>query len=124
MNTVDPKLTALRFNEAINRQDIAGLSDLMTADHCFIDRAGNMVRGKEAMIRAWIEFFELFPEYRNTFTRVESEGDLVTVYGYATWKLGDAPDHVIWTANIEKDLVAEWRIYEDSEDNRKKFQLK
>lgn len=40
MNTKDPKLIALQFNECINKQDIKGLSSLMTDDHTFIDRAG------------------------------------------------------------------------------------
>jgi predicted SnoaL-like aldol condensation-catalyzing enzyme len=82
-----------------------------------------MVSGKESMTSAWIRFFELFPEYQNTFERVETHNNLVILYGYATWKKGDAPDHAIWTATIENDLVAEWRIYEDTEDNKKKFNL-
>ena len=32
-------------------------------------------------------------------------------------------DHAIWTAKIENDLVVEWCIYEDTEENRKKFSL-
>ena len=32
-------------------------------------------------------------------------------------------DHAIWTARIENDFVSELRIYEDIEDNRKKFGL-
>jgi len=38
MNTRDPKLISLLFNEAIKNQDIDTLSDLMTEDHTFIDR--------------------------------------------------------------------------------------
>ncbi len=110
---IDPKLTALQFNECINRQDICGLSSLMTDDHTFIDRKGEVVAGKEAMTKGWIDFFGSFPEYRNTFLRVESHGDLVVLYGYATWEKGAAPDHAIWKATIENDLVAEWRIYEE-----------
>jgi len=30
---------------------------------------------------------------------------------------------VIWTATIEDDLVNEWRIYEDTEENRERFGL-
>lgn len=35
INKVDPKLTALQFNEYINSQDIDGLSSLMTEDYIF-----------------------------------------------------------------------------------------
>ena len=68
-------------------------------------------------------FFKLFPEYQNNFERVESNGKLVILYGYATWKKGEAPDHAIWTSTIENDLVAEWSIYENTEENRKNFEL-
>jgi len=124
MNSTDPKLITLQFNEYINQQNVRGLTGLMTEDHRFIDRAGTVVSGKDSMTKTWVRFFELFPEYCNTFERVESHGNLVILHGYATWKKGDAPDHAIWTATIENDLVAEWRIYEDSEENKKKFNLK
>jgi len=123
MNVSDPKFTALQFNEYINRQDLRGLSGLMAEDHVMIDRAGEEYRGKETMVKAWRDFFQSFPDYRNTFLRVQSEGDLVVLYGYATWHKGSEPDYAIWTAKIENDLVAEWRIHEDSAENRKQFNL-
>jgi len=123
MNTQDPKLTALQFNEYINKQDIQGLSALMTPDHTFVDRANNVDKGKESMTKGWIEFFASFPDYKNTFTRVESHDDLVILLGYAYWNEANKYDPAIWMAKIENDLVAEWRIYEDTEENRKKFNL-
>ena len=123
MNSVDPKLTALQFNEYINRQDIVGLARLMTEGHTFIDRKGEADVGKETMLEGWVRFFEAFPDYRNTFERVASQGDLVVLYGYATWHKGADPDYAIWTATVQDDLVAEWRIYEDTPENRKRFGL-
>lgn len=123
MNAIDPKLTALQFNEYINRQDVGGLAGLMTQDHMFIDRKGEIDQGKETMTRGWIHFFRSFPDYRNTFERVESQGNLVVLYGYATWEKGADPDYAIWTTVIEDDLVAEWRIYEDTEENKRRFNL-
>jgi len=123
MNSVDPKLTVLQFNECINRQDIDGLSSLMTEDHTFIDREGQGDKGKESMTKGWTGFFKSFPEYKNTFTRVQSEDNLVVIYGFAIWQKGGEPDYVIWTARIENDLVAEWRIYKDTQDNKSKFGL-
>lgn len=123
MDSVDPKLIALQFNEYINRQDIEGLASLMTEGHAFIDRKGAVDEGKATMIKGWIDFFRSFPEYRNTFERVQSQGDLVILYGYATWKEGGDPDYAIWTARIEGGLVAEWRIYEDIVENRQAFNL-
>ncbi len=123
MNSIDPKLTALQFNEYINNPDIVGLSGLMTEDHTFIDREGNGDKGKESMTNGWICFFKSFPEYKNTFIRVQSQDDLVVIYGYAIWKKSSEPDYVIWTARIEDDLIAEWRIYEDTEENKRRFNL-
>jgi predicted SnoaL-like aldol condensation-catalyzing enzyme len=123
MASTNPAMIALQFNEFINQQNIQGLTSLMTDDHRFIDRAGLVVNGKTNMLDAWVRFFELYPEYRNTFTRVESNGNLVILYGYATWNKGDAPDHAIWTATVEDDLVAVWRIHEDTEENRKNLEL-
>lgn len=118
MNRRDPKLTALRFNEHINSQNVEGLHALMTDDHTFIDRENEIYRGKETMTKGWTEFFKSFPEYRNTFTRVESHDDLVVLIGYATWAKEAQPDHAIWMATIRDDLVAQWRIYRDTPENR------
>ena len=123
MESVDPKLVALQFNEYINRQDTEGLASLMTEGHTFIDRKGNADRGKATMTQGWIDFFKSFPQYRNTFERVQSQGDLVILYGYATWEEGADPDYAIWTARIEGGLVAEWRIYEDTDENKRAFSL-
>ena len=69
MNLKDPKLTALQFNEYINNQDIESLSNLMTKDHLFIDRAGDR---NGDMVNGWKEFFANWPTYKNIFTQVES----------------------------------------------------
>ena len=121
MNLKDPKLTALQFNEYINNQDIEGLTELMPEDHIFIDRYNELFGD---MVNGWKEFFENYPTYKNFFTRVESRENLVILMGYAKWSKDSLEeDHAIWTAKIENDLVAEWRIYQDTEENRKKFGL-
>ena len=75
------------------------------------------------MTKGWIDFFNSFSEYENTFLRVQSQGDLVVLYGYATWQRGSDPDYAIWTARIEDDLVAEWSIYENTDENKRIFNL-
>jgi len=80
MNTRDPKLTALLFNEAINNRDIRGLAGLMTEDHTIIVREGNVVKGREANTAGWAWFFDEFPDYRNTFRLVESKDNLVVIF--------------------------------------------
>lgn len=95
----------------------------MTADHTFIDREGKTGRTKEFMARGWREFFKMFPGYRNTFTRIESRDDLVVILGFAYWSEEQPYDPVIWTASVVNDLVREWRVYADTEANRRAFKL-
>ena len=124
MNFRDPKLTVLQFNECITNHDVESLSRLMTDNHKFIDSAGNIVESKENIVKAWIEFFAMFPDYKNTFHMVKSEDNLVIIVGYAYWSEENKYDEAIWTAKIENDLVAEWCIYYDTKENRDKFQIK
>jgi ketosteroid isomerase-like protein len=119
----DPKAIALRFNECISNQDIDGLARLMTEDHVFIDSAGNVTRSKKVMLESWSKFFEMFSKYRNTFERVESRDNLVMMLGFAYWSEENQHDPAIWTATIENGRVAEWRIFHDTEEDRKKFGL-
>ena len=118
-----PLETAEAFVAAINSRDADRLAALMTEDHTFIDRHNDVYAGKERMTKGWTWFFESSPDYSNTFERVQTQGDLVGMYGYAIWEKGGDPDYVIWTATIEDDLVKEWRIYEDTEENRERFGL-
>jgi hypothetical protein len=119
VNSRDPKLTTLLFNERINNQDVEGLSRLMSEDHTLVVREGTIVQGIEANRKGWTSFFEMFPDYRNTFDRVESKDDLVIIIGHAFWSEKQPFDPVIWTAKVENDRVARWRIYDDTEGNRK-----
>ncbi len=109
------------FNNCINSQDIDGLAVLMSEDHTFIDRDGSSHGPKSYMVEGWRQFFETFPQYRNTFNQIKAEGDRVFVQGFAYWSEKEPYDPVIWTAKIVNDLIAEWRIYEDSAEHRRQF---
>ncbi len=69
MVQVDPKYIALKFNECINSQDLNGLVNLMTEDHCFIDISEELHEGREKMRKEWKNFFSLYPDYQNVFDR-------------------------------------------------------
>jgi ketosteroid isomerase-like protein len=70
----DLKLVAMLFNEQINNRDLEALTEMMTADHTFIDSEGDMVKGREEMRRGWADFFARYPDYRNIFSRIELRG--------------------------------------------------
>ena len=123
MDLKDPISITQAFNDCINNQDIEGLADLMTDSHVFIDRAGESHGPKAKMVDGWKHFFLMFPDYRNTFEKIKSVGNQVFVLGYAYWNEEEPYDPVIWVATFENDLISEWRIYEDTTENRKKFNL-
>lgn len=102
---------ALKFNEKINCRDLEGLAELMTDDHTFIDSFGEMTRGKDAMKEGWRQFFEKYPDYRNIFTCVTMQNNVVVMVGCSTcsYKRLDGPN--IWTAKIRDGRVSEWRVY-------------
>jgi uncharacterized protein (TIGR02246 family) len=103
--------TALKFSEKINQQDLEGLAGLMTDDHTFIDSGGNITKGKDAMKEGWREFFKKYPDYRNKFTCVAIQNNVVVMVGYSAcyYKPLDGPN--IWTAKIRGGRVSEWRVY-------------
>lgn len=121
MNSRDPKITALEFNEFITRHDPAGLASLMSDDYLFIDREGTEERTRDKASRGWEEFFRMFPKYRNVIARVESKDDTVILIGYAYWNENNTRDPAIWVANIKDDRVTEWRIYYDTVENWNKL---
>jgi ketosteroid isomerase-like protein len=130
-----------RFVEAINRQDVNALAELMTDDHRFTDSLGNVVRGRESMREGWKLYFRMVPDYRleidETFVNQSTVVMLGTAGGTylhesvsATGMPGPRPDGTLkrpnqWQtpaavrARIEGGLVAEWRIFADNEPIRK-----
>jgi len=117
----DPKKVTLRFNECINNRDIKALSNLMTDDHTFIDSDNRTNAGKLSCIEAWTGFFQMFPDYKNIFTQIETNENLVTMVGYSTCSDKRLEGPAIWTAKIKDGLVSESRVYTDSKENREQL---
>jgi ketosteroid isomerase-like protein len=106
------------FNECITRRDIDGLSNLMTKDHVFIDAANNVISGKERCLSAWRGFFAAFPDYRNVFQQLSLDGNEAIIVGYSVCSDSRLAGPALWTAKIEGAQIAEWRVYEDTPENR------
>lgn len=102
------------FHRCIGAADLDGLVALMTADHRFVDAAGTVVRGRDACTSAWRGFFAAFPGYVNVVDVVAQRGDVLVAVGRSEcpgYPLVEGP--AIWTARIQDDQVAEWRVYDD-----------
>jgi hypothetical protein len=54
----------------------------MKEGHQFTNGAGNAISGIENMTREWIWFFELFPEYKSTFDKLETCENDIIMYRY------------------------------------------
>ena len=121
---IDVKTIALQFNDCINNKDIDTLSALMSDDYKLIDRANNCIKGKINNIENWKKFFELFPDYINVFEVVWSKDSIVIMEGHSICSEETLNCKVIWKAIIENDKVKEWRVYDDTEENRLKLGLK
>jgi len=121
---------AQAFVRAINRQDVAGLVELMTPGHRFVDSLGAVVEGREAMRAAWAGYFRLVPDYSIAVEDICCDGPLVVMLGVARGTY--SPDGKLRAENwwetpaafrawVEDGLVAEWRVYADNEPIRQKM---
>ena len=119
MNKKDPKLTALHFNECINSQDEDGLAELMAENVAMVESDRVALEGKDAFKNAWIQFFDLCPDYRNHFNRIESRENQVIIIGFSSCSNEALNGPMLWTARVENDLITEWRILPDTDENRK-----
>ncbi|MGX1885392.1 nuclear transport factor 2 family protein [Streptomyces sp. NPDC055287] len=120
---MDPVDVVSHFNAAINSQDLAGLAALMSEDHTLIDTEGGTVRGRLACLQAWRGFFAAFPDYRNVFTDLTAQDDVVAVSGYSVCSQPELAGPAVWTARITGTLVAEWHVYTDTPRARRELGL-
>jgi len=74
---------AHQFVRAINRQDVAGLADLMTREHRFVDSLGNMIAGQDAARQGWLGYFSMVPDYSITVQESYGKGPVVIMFGTA-----------------------------------------
>src|SRR5262245_50281162 len=115
---MDPRTLTIEFNNCINGRDLAGLEQLMTDDHTFIDTADRAIHGKADCLKAWRGFFESFPDYRNIFESVIAKDDRVIVVGRSTCSDVRLDGPALWVARASNAKLAEWRVHEDSPANR------
>ena len=118
MNQDSLRQTVERFNDCISKRDIERLATLMAQDHTFIDKVGNVVAGKEAVLKAWRGFFAAFPDYWNEFEHWEIDGSVVTVRGRSHCSNHRLDGPALWRALACDDKISEWRVYDDTMENR------
>ena len=126
MTTPATQLAEL-FVAAINAHNVDRLLALMTADHRLVDSLGHVVTGHDQMLKAWQGYFAMVPDYHVTVERVFSDAHEVLLCGVAGGTFtsdGSRSPTNSWStpvalrAQIEGNLVAEWRVYADNEPLR------
>jgi ketosteroid isomerase-like protein len=119
--------TVLAFIRAINSHEIGALTDLMTADHEFVDSLGALAGGRDQMRQSWIAYFFMIPDYRIEVARVFSQGTSVVVTGKASGTVavrGELPSANAWEmpiavqAEVRDGRIARWQVFADNEPVR------
>jgi hypothetical protein len=95
----------------------------MPDDHTFVDTEGGVVSGKGECLAAWRGFFAAFPDYRNVFASLSADGDTVTIVGRSECSEPSLHGPALWTATVRDGKVAQWRVYADTFENRRRLAL-
>ena len=119
----NPEDLAQRFNQAINARDLEGLMALVTEDHLFVDSGQNEVRGKERIREVWAGFFSAFPDYRQVLEQCIPRAGEVVFVGRSECSQAALRGPALWKAVIRTDRIAEWRVYEDTPETRRRLSL-
>ena len=95
----------------------------MTDDHRFVNTAGGAVEGRSACLDAWRTFFDAFPDYRNEFDEVASQGHRVVARGRSHCSTPELDGPALWHAHVAQGLIREWRVHDDTPANRRALGL-
>jgi ketosteroid isomerase-like protein len=124
-----PIAAVISFIDCINRNDVAGLERLMSADHELVVFDEAPVKGRSANIAAWRGYIGAFPDYIIYPSRMAERGGLVAVLGCTTGSHLGLPDDeerkmtLIWAAEVAEGLLNNWHLHDDNLKNRRRFYL-
>lgn len=121
-STISEALSTINaYVEAINQQNITQIITLLAEDHVFTNSQDKKLMGKEVVIRSWLKYFELFPDYHIEIENVINNGETIGLFGYSSgtykgssdqsdfWKLPSA-----WKVAVNENLITEWQVYTDN----------
>ncbi len=115
-----PSEVAAVFVARINAHDLAGLGELMTEDHVFVDALENRTAGRAVMQAGWQHYFSLVSDYWIRVDRVFEDGCVVAMFGRAggTYQATAWEVPAAWLAEVREDRVGAWRVYADNQPLR------
>ena len=82
-NSMESPASLLRqFVSLINAADVAGMTALMTEGHRFIDATGGVYPGRAQVTAGWMQYLQMFPNYRIEIESTVAEGDTAAGFGW------------------------------------------
>jgi len=115
---------ALRIIAAINRHQADAIRDLVAEDCVLFDAAGAPIKGRGAIEKGWLDYFELMPDYAFRCDNVMESGDTALLAGVGSGTLASYgrrlkdEDHwevpTAWKVVVEAGLVRELHVYQDN----------
>lgn len=107
-----------KFTDAINRQDLSLIINMMAEDFLFIDTYGGQ-ENKEQMKMGWKGYFDWFPDYRIEIQDYIENDDFSMILGKASASyLGERDKHweipAAWKIIISGNQIKIWQVFCDS----------
>ncbi|MGH9216003.1 MAG: nuclear transport factor 2 family protein [Acidimicrobiales bacterium] len=115
-----PLAAVLSFIDCINRGDVEGLGNLMTADHQLVVLDESPLAGRAGNVEAWKGYVSAYPEYVIYPRHLVADEARVAVLGTTTGSHLGLPDAdelklgVIWLAEVTDGALSRWQIVEDT----------
>lgn len=114
--------TCQNFIHAVNGKNISQIVLSLSESTVFSNSQGKEIQGRDNVLRAWMKYFELFPDYYIDAEQMfENEGTVV-VLGYSggsyknikeddcQWRLPSA-----WQVKLENSSqISRWQVYTDN----------
>lgn len=108
----------LKFNEAFNRQDVAGMMELMSDDCVFENTApapdGTVYSGKAKVTQFWVDFFRASPQAHIDIEDIFGLGNRCVMRWKYTWvDAAGQPGHVrgVDIFQVENGVIREKLSY-------------
>jgi predicted SnoaL-like aldol condensation-catalyzing enzyme len=103
----------IKFNDAFNQHDVAGMMQLMTADCIFENTApapdGTVYKGREAVTQFWERFFEESPQAHIDIEEIFGLGGHCIMRWRYSW--GDGHVRGVDIFKVQDGLIAEKLSY-------------
>jgi len=113
----------IRFITAINNGNVDLISEMISEDHKFTDSIGNVFRGKEVMLKGWMNYLSMFPDYKIDLDEIYDNENKVMFTGKASGTYSLSKEEVgenhweinaAWRALVEDGKIKEWQVFGDN----------